>query len=407
MVCISSSLDSQAIRPTDRNLTMIKLCYVATIPAVVNSFLREHIRAASDRYQITVICNSVDKYLLDGINARLIFLPIERKPSPWRDFLVLLLLCKIFKQERFDIVHSHMPKTGFLAMLAAWFVGIPIRINTFHGEVWATRTGWRRAVLKLFDKSVGKLATDIQTVSLSQCDFLVKERVFQAGKAKLIGAGSICGVDVNRFHPDLAIRRSTRDALGISQDATIILYVGRLTRDKGILDLVDAFNLLVDAKPNMVLLMVGSEEDVTVNHIQKIFKAIPRNLRYVSFTATPEGYMMAADIFCLPSYREGFGMTIIESAACGIPGVASRIYGITDAVEDGKTGLLFPAGDVAALARSLLTLIMNEEYRRKMGEVARLRALELFSSELITHEMAAFYEELISRHNDEVGKFSH
>jgi glycosyltransferase involved in cell wall biosynthesis len=105
--------------------------------------------------------------------------------------------------------------------------------------------------------------------------------------------------------------------------------------------------------------------------------------------------MTAADIFCLPSYREGFGMTIIEAAACAVPAVASRIYGITDAVEDGKTGLLFPAGDVAALTQALLKLLEDRDLRQQMGEAARVRALELFPGQKITGEMLALYGELL------------
>ena len=131
---------------------MKKICYVATIPAVVNSFLRDHIQAAAEIYSVTIVCNCEDHHLLDGLNARIIFLPIERKPSPWKDLQVLFKLIKIFRNEHFDIVHTHMPKTGLLGMLAARFAGVLIRINTFHGEVWATRTGWRRSVLKLLDQ---------------------------------------------------------------------------------------------------------------------------------------------------------------------------------------------------------------------------------------------------------------
>lgn len=107
--------------------------------------------------------------------------------------------------------------------------------------------------------------------------------------------------------------------------------------------------------------------------------------------------MVAADIFCLPSYREGFGLTLIEAAACGIPAVASRIYGITDAVEEGKTGLLFPAGDVPALAQALRRLLEDGDLRRQMGEAARMRALELFSSRRIIEEMQALYRRLLGQ----------
>ncbi|MHB1236567.1 MAG: glycosyltransferase family 4 protein [Gallionella sp.] len=374
---------------------MKKLCFVATIPAVVHAFLRGHIQAAAEKYQVTVVCNSADEHLLEGLNARFVLLPIERKPSLWKDTLVLFQLFRLFRRERFDIVHSHMPKTGLLGMLAARMAGIPIRINTFHGEVWATRSGVRRAALKLFDRLVEALATDILAVSPSQKIFLESEGVLSPGKALVIGAGSICGIDAARFHPDEAMRESVRHELAITRDATVILFVGRLNRDKGVLDMATAFDAIAKDNPDVVLLLVGSEEDVAFSRIQEICDAVSERLRHVSFTPTPERYMAAADIYCLPSYREGFGMTIIEAAACAVPTVATRIYGITDAVAEGKTGLLYPVGDVAALTQNLLKLIAEKDLRKQMGNAARQRALELFPSEKIIRETMMMYDGLL------------
>jgi len=225
---------------------------------------------------------------------------------------------------------------------------------------------------------------------------LVAEKVLSLDKIKVLGVGSICGVDQLRFHPDLEYRTRKRQDLGIAPGARVILYVGRLNRDKGVLDLAAAFDLLAAQYPDVELVLVGAEEEVRFSDMQNICAAHRDRLHCVSFTANPEHYMAAADIFCLPSYREGFGLTIIEAAACGVPAVASRIYGITDAVEDGKTGILFPAGDVSALTHSLSGLIAEDEARHLMGHVARTRALELFSSEKITHEMLEFYDQLVS-----------
>ncbi len=374
---------------------MKKLCFVATIPAVVHAFLRGHIQAAAEKYQVTVVCNSADEHLLEGLNARFVLLPIERKPSLWKDTLVLFQLFRLFRRERFDIVHSHMPKTGLLGMLAARMAGIPIRINTFHGEVWATRSGVRRAALKLFDRLVGALATDILAVSPSQKIFLESEGVLSPGKAMVIGAGSICGIDAARFHPDEAMKKSVRHELAIARDDTVILFVGRLNRDKGVLDMAAAFDAIAKDNPDVVLLLVGSEEDVAFSRIQEICDAVSERLRHVSFTPAPERYMAAADIYCLPSYREGFGMTIIEAAACAVPTVATRIYGITDAVAEGKTGLLYPVGDVAALTQNLLKLIAEKDLRKQMGIAARQRAMELFPSEKIIRETMMMYDGLL------------
>lgn len=373
---------------------MKKICYVATIPAVVHAFLREHIRMAADRYEVTVICNRVDMHLLEGLRAKLIFLPIERKPAIWRDMSILMQLIVIFRRERFDIVHSIMPKTGMLAMLSARLACIPIRIHTFTGQVWVNAHGARRNVLKLFDKIIGCLASYALTDSHSQQEFLIAQGVIPRVKLSVLGAGSICGVDPLRFHPDEEARLSIRNVLNISEDSILLLYVGRISRDKGILDLAYVFDSLSRRISNIMLLLIGTEEDVKFENVRQICKGSQDRLRYLDFTTEPERYMAAADMFCLPSYREGFGMTIIEAAACGVPAVASRIYGITDAVEDNETGILFTATDIAALERSILKLATDDVLRRQMGSAAQARVIRLFSSAAVTTELLVFYAKL-------------
>lgn len=374
---------------------MKKLCFVATIPAVVHAFLREHIQTAAKNYQVTVICNTSEQHLLEGLNARLILLPIERKPSPLRDLWIMLTLLKLFRREQFDIVHSIMPKTGLLAMFSAYIARVPIRIHTFTGQVWATKKGVPRILLKWLDKLIAYFSVCILADSPSQRDFLLNEKVLSRGKIKVLGAGSICGVNPQRFHPDIELSQRVRQELGIAQGARLILYVGRLNRDKGVIDLAASFNMLAQQYSNVELLLVGAEEAIHFSDLQNICSAFRERLHYVSFTATPEYYMAAADIFCLPSYREGFGLTIIEAAACGVPAVASRIYGITDAVEDGLTGILFPAGDVDLLTEALSSLIDENETLQLMGKAAQTRVLAFFSSEEISQELLILYDQMV------------
>lgn len=375
---------------------MKKLCFVATIPAVVHSFMKGHIRAAAEKWPVKIITHPDGAELLGDLNAQFIPLAIQRKVSPWRDLLVLVQLTILFRRERFDLVHSIMPKTGLLAMLAGMLAGVPNRMHTFTGQVWANKTGWKRGALKTFDKLIVAFATHVLVDSPSQRDFLMSEGVLKPGKGIVIGHGSICGVDAHQFHPDAQVSGAVRAELGISPEQTVILFLGRLNRDKGMLDLAAAFADIASRRSDVVLVLVGAEEDVPFTRVQEICGAYRDRLRRVSFTPDPQRYMAAADIFCLPSYREGFGQVIIEAAASGVPTVASRIYGITDAVEDGKTGLLFPAGDVAALTQKLSMLIEDSALRQNMGEAARVRALELFASEKITRELVDLYERVMA-----------
>lgn len=374
---------------------MNKICFVATIPAVVLSFLSSNIRITSRTCSVSVVCSPIDTELLSKLAVDFIPLTIERKPSLWRDFLALVRMVRLFRRERFDLIHSIMAKSGLLAMLSGCLAGVPVRVHTFTGQVWVNKRGWKRGALKWFDKLIVLFATHILVDSPSQRDFLIAEGVLPKGKGVVIGHGSICGVDAHRFHPDTQVKNAVRAELSISLEQTVILFLGRLNRDKGILDLATAFTDIASRRTEVVLVLVGAEEDIPFTRVQEICGVHRERLRRVSFTPNPERYMAAADIFCLPSYREGFGQVIIEAAASGVPTVASRIYGITDAVEDGKTGLLFPMGDVAALMQALLELIMDCDLRQQMGEAARVRALEWFPSQKITEETFALYGELL------------
>ncbi|MGR9087539.1 MAG: glycosyltransferase family 4 protein [Gammaproteobacteria bacterium] len=377
---------------------MKKICFVATIPAVIHSFLRGHIRACAETWTVRVCSHPQGSELIGDLDAQFIPVPFERKVSPSRDLSSLIQLIRVFRRERFDMVHSIMPKTGLLTMMAAWAGRVPCRLHTFTGQVWATRRGWRREMLKQFDRLIVHFATHILIDSPSQRDFLVSEKILPESKAIVIGDGSICGVDDQIFHPDLTARRAVREELSISEECIVILFLGRLNRDKGIIDLAAAFAEISAHRSGLVLALVGPEEDVSFEKIRDVCGNGAGHLRRVDFTPNPERYMAMADIFCLPSYREGFGQVIIEAAASGIPTVASRIYGIVDAVADGDTGLLFTAGDVPALAEALLRLIDNSHERQRMGVRARERALARFSSRKITDQLVMLYRHVLGEH---------
>lgn len=372
-----------------------RVCFVLTIPFAVRGYLRDHIvRLCSIGFEVMVLVNlEGSEVALDLPPAvRVLHLPIQRKIRPGSDLSVLFTLLRYFRQERFLIVHSMMPKAGLLAMLAARLAGVPHRVHTFTGQVWATQIGLRRFILKSVDRFVAACATHLLTDSRSQMDFLVAENVVTAKRIGVLANGSICGVDTRRFRADEAIRREVRSRHGYSSEELVLLFVGRMARDKGIVDLVTAFSRLRDAGHRLVLLLVGPDEEGLVKGLGAV-----SGMQHVGFSAQVETYFAAADIFCLPSYREGFGSVLIEAGAAGLPVVASRIYGITDAVVEGQTGLLFPPGDVDALTAALLGLVGDSDVRRRMGEAGRIRAGTKFSTDVVTQAMANFYLGLAGR----------
>jgi glycosyltransferase involved in cell wall biosynthesis len=316
---------------------------------------------------------------------------IPRKISLAADTLALFRLWRLFRQSRFDCVHSIMPKAGLLSMLAAAAARVPCRFHTFTGQVWVTRTGVARRFLMLIDRLIATLATGILADSFSQRDFLITNKIVDVGKISVLGNGSIVGVDTFRFAPDPAARLQGRRDLGIGGDDFVLLFVGRLNRDKGVDDLLRAFAEISGDQPDIRLLLVGPDEQAYDLHIANLHEALRRRIHRVGFTAQPEHFMAISDAICLPSYREGFGSVLIEAAAGGLPAVASRIYGISDAVVDGVTGILHEPGNVPEIVSAMVKLAENKPLRLKMGAAARVRAIECFSQERLTAAFQAFY----------------
>jgi glycosyltransferase involved in cell wall biosynthesis len=182
-----------------------------------------------------------------------------------------------------------------------------------------------------------------------------------------------------------------RKELNIPQDATVLLYLGRLNREKGVLDLANAFAELAKREQSLRLLLVGPDEEGIYSEVKHICASCMEQIVRVGFTKTPDIYMKAADIFCLPSYREGFGSSVIEAAACGVPTVASKIYGLTDAVQDEITGLLHSPGEIIQITTTLNRLIANKDSCRAMGLNARISAEIQFSQEHVTAAMRSYY----------------
>lgn len=380
----------------------VRLCYVVSSEMTVSAFLKDHIAAATAAgHDVSVVAHAHDDAFLRRLGLSVAFhsVAIVRPISPWCDVLALLSLLQYFRDKRFDIVHSVSPKAGLLAMLAGWFARVPYRIHTFTGQVWVTRTGWRRLLLKSADRLLAGLASHALVDSPSQRDFLVTERVVDSTKAEVIGIGGICGVDTDRFKPDPTARQAIRAALDIPEDAQVLLFLGRQNRDKGILDLARAFVEIGQRFPQAYWLLVGPDEERLARGIEQVCESMLERIRRVDFTNEPERYMVAADIFCLPSYREGFGMVIVEAAAAGLPVIASRIYGITDAVVEGETGLLHSPGDVVAIVDALATLLENPTLRRRLGEQARARVVAEFSPSRLSCGLMNYYRKIVADGN--------
>lgn len=365
-----------------------KIALVVSTPSTFNSFYRNHIKVLSQNFDLTLIANfKLSECDID--NVKKIHVDIQRKPSLMLDIKVLFKLVKIFKKEKFEVVHSTTPKAGLLTQIAGKLAGITCRIHTFTGQVWATKTGYKREILKKFDSLIAVSATHLLADSFTQRDFLEEQGVVYKNKIQVLGQGSISGINTAKFRPLQTDK--LRKELNISEESFLYLYLGRLNKDKGVLDLLLAFEKMHTQNANTHLLIVGRDEEQLVPIIEKhsLFK---KSISYVGFTKQPENFMSMADVFCIPSYREGFGSVVIEAAACKTPSIGSNIYGLSDSIENGKSGLLFEVGNIDDLANKMDYCYNHREDLKKYAEYGYERVCNNFTQEISSNDLLNFYE---------------
>jgi len=377
------------------------ICFVVATPFTANAFLLEHIKQLSLFYKVT-LCLNLNLYPLsagfDLKKLQVIDVPIERKINLLKDFGALFALFALFNKERFDVVHTVSPKAGLLGMLAGFFSQTKNRFHTFTGQVWVNSNGLSKLFFKAIDRLICRLATQVFADSQSQIDFLITEGICKKSEICLLGNGSISGVNLSRFKPDLTARNSCRDLLAARESDIVYLFVGRVCRDKGIFDLLAAFNKITsNFESNVHLWVVGPDEGDVGPELKIMYPKLQNQVEWIGPSFEPEKYMAAADVLVLPSYREGFGSVVIEAAACKIPAIAYATEGITDAIEDQWTGLLAQKYDIEDLALKMNLLAVNTDLRLMLGLNAYERAMEFFSSDAVTTEWLIFYQKVLSK----------
>lgn len=373
---------------------MKKIALVVATPLSFNVFYKHHINYLKKYYDVTLIAN-FDLDTCDIENVKKIHISIQRKPSLISDIKTLYELLHIFKTEKFDLVHSTTPKAGLLAQISGKLANVKVRIHTFTGQVWANKTGYKREILKLIDRIIGYLPTHLLTDSHSQREVLEREKIVPLKKTTVLGLGSICGVELNKFKDiNESDKFTIKKSLGFNEKDFIYLYLGRLNRDKGILDLVKAFEKVYEQRKDTRLLLVGRDEENILDLVEKHY-LYNEAIFYKGFTKEPEKFMAMADVFCMPSYREGFGSVIIEASACGTPSIGTNIYGLSDAIENNYSGLLCNVNDPNDLSDKMLNLVNDPEMLVRFSEYGIARVTKNFDSQKISEYLLAYYNEIL------------
>jgi len=361
----------------------MKICEICAVDFTIHHLLRPLFRRLRDSgHEVVGIC--ADGPMLASIRAegfRIECIPSVRRLSPIAHIRAFGALVRIFRRERFDIVHVHTPIVSLVARFAAAVAGVPVVAYTAHGFYFHENMSPAvRAIFVAAEWLAGRCTDVLMTQSSEDAKTAVRLGLCRGGVVEAIGNG----VDLRAFQPagtvDEEVRMKLRRELGAGPDDVVIVMNGRLVREKGYPELFDAMRQ-VDAKLWVIGERLASEYSKSM---APVLDGVTHdaNLRdRVSLLGRREdvpALLSAADVFVLPSHREGMPRSIIEAMASGLPVVATNIRGCREEVIDGQTGCLVPVKDMAALAAALRKLVLDPELRRKMGRAGLARAHALF-----------------------------
>jgi lipopolysaccharide/colanic/teichoic acid biosynthesis glycosyltransferase len=332
----------------------------------------------------------------DGVTTHA--LPIEREIALFADVVSFVRAWILLRRLRPDVVDAGTPKAGLLFSVAAALSGVPCRVYSLYGLRLETARGFLRWLLTQMERVACACAHECLCISPSLRERAIELRLARTEKFVVIGAGSEQGLSAERFAPSPAARQQAeqlRRELGIEPGAPVVGFVGRLVRDKGIVELVEAHFRLKPRFPSLVLILVGpfEEGDPVDKRTRRLIESTPGIVAPGMVNDVVPYYHMM-DVLALPTYREGFGGVSLEAAAAGKPVVTTNATGARDAVVDGKTGLIVPVGDSGELAKALGRLLENPEHASQMGEEGRRRVIAEFPRERIWRGVEELYRKL-------------
>jgi glycosyltransferase involved in cell wall biosynthesis len=361
------------------------------------SYLREQ------GFDVNLISSNGKELIAAEHNERVRILPVNivREISPFSDILSLIKLIYLINKIKPCLTNVSTPKAGLLGGIASWTTRVPIRIYTMRGLRFETASGWKRRLLILMEKISCGCAHKVICISNSMREQAIEYKLTTPDKIIILGSGSSNGIDISRFKKTVILEKAIEDIrthLGILSTSIIIGFVGRLTKDKGIVELLEAYKSLQINYPQIKLLLVGDFEDGdSLGDFEKDWIKQDKNILNVGFVSDPVPYYYLMNMLAFPTYREGFGNASLEAAAAGVPVVTTNATGAIDTVVDGLTGYIVPVGNVERLTGALRMLLENKSLAKQMGQHGLERVETDFQSVKIWSELADLYKKMISR----------
>jgi glycosyltransferase involved in cell wall biosynthesis len=365
---------------------MKKICYITTVHGTLRSFVLKTANFIHENtdWEISFICN-YDADFAQELPGYINYIPVNMaRGISLSGIKSILEIKKILKREKFDLVQFSTPNASLYAAIASKMAKIPVRLYCQWGMVFVGFEGFKRKIFKTIEKLVCRLATHIQPDSKSNLDFSIAEGLYPAEKGAVVWNGSACGINLSKFDVSKkdVYRTQMREELNIKPDDFVFGFVGRITRDKGVNELLAAFKELYSAHPNAKLIMVGVPENVqTLNQDLYDWAQESSAVIFTGRSNVVEQHLSAMDTYILPSYREGFGMGVIEAEAMGVPVIVTDIPGPIDAMINEKTGLTVPKKDAVALENAMQELLNNKELTLAYGQNGIIHAKNNFEQQ--------------------------
>ena len=379
-----------------------KIIRITTVPISLSGLLQGQLRFMSMHFNVLGVSSKGDNNELarvaelEGIPTQAI--EMTRKITPFKDLLAVWQIFKLFKKESPFIVHSHTPKAGTVAMIAAKLAGVPHRLHTIAGLPLVEATGFKRMVLNNVEKITYACATKIYPNSYGLQTIILENRFTSKSKLKVIANGSSNGIDTAFFNPEIfniEEHEALRKSLKISYKDFVFVFMGRLVGDKGVNELIVAFDKLCQEHQHMKLLLVGSYENELDPLKLETLSIIENNQHIIStgWVNDVRPYFAISDALTFPSYREGFPNVVMQAAAMQLPCIVTNINGCNEIIKHNDTGIIVPVKDEVALYKAMKYVLENKTHSKLMGVKSR----ELIVSEF---ERKKVWEALLAEYNN-------
>tara|TARA_R110002049_G_C9177314_1_gene562976 strand:+ start:14894 stop:16069 length:1176 start_codon:yes stop_codon:yes gene_type:complete len=380
-----------------------KIIRITTVPASLGGLLTGQLSYMSGYYDVLGVSSSGNKNQLENVAKQegipTYSIEMTRKITPIKDLIALVKLYKLFKREHPYIIHSHTPKAGTLSMIAGKLACVPNRLHTIAGLPLVEATGIKRIVLNAVEKVTYACATKIYPNSYGLRDIILDNNFTNEKKIKVISNGSSNGIDTSYFNPkdyNDDFKNSFKLKLQISKDDFVFVFVGRLVADKGINELIVAFQKLNKLYSKVKLVLVGDFE----NHLDPLFpKTLDiintnKNIISTGWIDDVRPCFAISNALVFPSYREGFPNVVMQAAAMELPSIVSNINGCNEIIEDRTHGLIIPVKDETAIYNAMAYIITHKEIAINMGKASRANIISKYERQKVWEALLNEYKQL-------------